>query len=115
MTMQEWAENILTWAEEKGWNEINKTRSQGEWAALAHSEITEAFEEYRNGHDPREIYYSIDKQGRDKPEGMAVEYADLLIRVLHWFAWHGLNPDALVDLKMRYNQGRPYQHGGKLA
>lgn len=46
---------------------------------------------------------------------MAVEYADALIRILHWFGYHGLDPDSFVARKIEYNQTRPYRHGGKVA
>jgi hypothetical protein len=48
-----------------------------------------------------------------KPEGVAVEYADCIIRILHWFARHGLSANDIVEAKMVYNDGRPYRHGGK--
>lgn len=102
-----WAEYINQWAEEKGWNE--EMPSQGEWIALAHSELSEALEAHRDPGLPGvEITFV-----NGKPEGVAVEYADCIIRILHWFARHGLSPNDYVALKMDYNEGRPYRHGGK--
>lgn len=103
-TLDDWRDKIGEWAESKGWNA--QPRSEGEWAALAHSEISEAFEEFRKGHGPND---------RGKPEGMAMEYADCLIRILHWFSFHGISPSEMIYLKMRYNETRPYRHGGKQA
>ena len=40
-----------------GWWESGE-RNFGELIALCHSELSEAFEEYRNGHKPDETYYS---------------------------------------------------------
>ena len=91
----------------KGWNEEEKT--QGDWAILVMTEISEAFEEYRKNREPGEIYYSSD----GKPEGMAIEYADALIRILHWFEYHDLDPRYFMIKKLRYNITRPHRHGGK--
>ena len=91
----------------KGWNEGE--RSEAEWAALAHSEISEAFESYRNGEAL--IYTS----SAGKPEGAAIEYADALIRILHWFKRHGVDPRKAMQMKIEYNLTRPYRHGGKKA
>ena len=104
-TPNEWAEFILTWGEGMGWNDSDKT--QGDWAALIHTEISEAFEAFRNNL-PLE-FEIID----GKPEGVGIEYADALIRILHWFAWEGLNVDYFLKLKMEYNYSRPHKHGGK--
>lgn len=103
---------------------VKPPRSEGEWAALAHSEISEAFEEFRDGHKPNEIYDSLTRPtsepGADeivdvKPEGMAIEYADALIRIFYWFAFHKMDVNAALAQKMAYNMGRPYLHGGKQA
>lgn len=91
--------------ESKGWN---VDRDEAEWAALAHTEISEAFESYRNG-EP----LMFERDG--KPEGAAIEYADLLIRVLHWFIRHDIEPSEALRAKMLYNCTRPFRHGGKKA
>lgn len=62
-------------AVEHGWWE--EERSFGEVIALIHSELSEALEEYRNGHAVTEIYYN-----GDKPEGVPVELVDVAIRLL---------------------------------
>lgn len=45
---------------------------------MIHCELSEAVEEYRNGHGLTEIYYNDD----GKPEGVPVELADAVIRTL---------------------------------
>jgi len=91
----------------KGWNEGERT--EGEWAALAHSEISEAFESYRDG----EALIYVSSTG--KPEGAAIEYVDAMIRILHWFKRHGVDPRKAMQMKIEYNLTRPYRHGGKKA
>jgi len=53
---------------------------------LAISEIVEAQEEIRNGHDPKKIYYAVHvdptNNGLQKPEGFPVEICDAIIRLL---------------------------------
>lgn len=123
-------------AEDKGWHETD--REFPEEISLIHSEISEALEEYRDGHDFRNIYYSykvpvtdaegnehmmvmktIERFGPDgtpnKVEGIAAELADAFIRI--WDAAHGRDVPLLEAIlqKMLYNETRPHRHGGKLA
>lgn len=104
-TPNDWAVYIDEWAEKKGWNA--NPRPMAEWIALAHSEISEAFESYRNNED----MVFTDDQG--KPQGTAVEMADCLIRIFHFFHFYGINPNGILAMKMAYNEKRPYRHGGK--
>ena len=48
-----------------------------------------------------------------KPEGIAVELADVILRTLDLMAALGVDVDAVVMAKHRYNLGREYRHGGK--
>lgn len=101
---------------------------------LIHAELSEALEEYRDGNplvygtcalaaeDCR--FYEIcdnvghpdakgEKEGSCKPEGIAVELADVILRTLDLMAALGVDVDAVVMAKHRYNLGREYRHGGK--
>lgn len=103
------AEEIHAWARAKGW--YDRPRDVGELIANVHAELSEAWEEYRAGRDLREI-----RTGEGgKPEGYVVELADALIRLLDMFGCLDVDPGAVVALKMDYNKGRPYRHGGKIA
>lgn len=91
-------------AKEKGWWE--EDRGFAEVVALAHSELSEALEEYRDGKGL--LYYN-----EDKPEGIAIEMADVIIRILDWAEHVGVDIEEMIRLKFNYNATRPYKHGGK--
>lgn len=110
--LNEVAAHIRAIAIAHGWEDT--TRSFGEEVALWHSECSEALEEYRNGRQEDEIYYSTDAQGNMKPEGIPVEAVDVLIRVLHWVARAGVDIDGVLAMKAAYNVSRPTRHGGKV-
>ena len=79
-SMDEWAKYIYDWCERKGWNEGLHLPNM---LMNLHSEIAEAWEEVRNGQEFDFIYTS----GSNKPEGVPIEIADFIIRVLHILAW----------------------------
>lgn len=109
-------------AKSKGW--WDEERSFGEQIALMHSELSEALEEYRKGHDITEGYYTCKNKSNHchgdcnkcidaKPEGIPVELADVLIRIFDTCGRYGIDLDRAVEMKMKYNETRPYKHGGK--
>lgn len=85
-------------------------KSIGEQFANFHAEISEAWEEYRKGKGMNEVYYV-----GDKPEGVPIELADLIIRVLDTCDAYNIDIDSAIERKMDYNLTRSYRHGGKLA
>lgn len=111
--LQEAAHNTAT---EKGWWEpfydksivnYHRHRSIPEQIALMHSELSEALEEIRKP-DARP-FYLVD----NKPEGWAVELADCVIRIMDTCGEHNVDLQALVEMKMKYNESRSHRHGGK--
>lgn len=109
-TIAELGQEISDWAATKGWD--SPERPFAEWIALLHTEVSEAYEEYRNNHNPNEMYFNEDSA---KPEGIPVELADLAIRLLHMCHFYGIDLEAAIGQKMRYNVTRAYRHGGKKA
>lgn len=74
-------------------------------------EIAEAQEELRAGHGIKEIYYSKDKQGGNKPEGFPMELADAAIRIFNLASELGIDLLSAMQEKAIYNESRPYKHG----
>lgn len=94
--------------------------------ALVHTEVSEAFEEWRHGEDFTTVYWkhangSIVSHPEDfppaevKPEGIPIELADILIRVFDIAGRYGIDLDLAVAQKMAYNATRSARHGGKRA
>jgi len=109
-TIKEWQEAIHACALKKGWWKVRdgSARNFGEILALMHSELSEALEAYREG---RPLFYTSDL----KPEGIATELADCIIRILDWAEFEGVDMGAIIEAKHVYNKTRPYRHGGKKA
>lgn len=133
MKINEFAKEVHQNAVEHGW--WDEPRTVGEIIALCHSELSEALEEYRA---KRPMVYRIcrasdgcpcdrEKCGDwdadtgvcelgvmdEKPEGVAVELADCIIRILDYLGKEGVDVEAVLLEKHAYNKTRPYRHGGK--
>lgn len=125
-------DEIFQNAVEHGWHD--EERSFGDIVALCHSELSEALEEYRNGKpfiycryhecgDCKEVnntcincFISDIEEGETnlaKPEGIAIELADCIIRILDYCGKEGIDIEEAIRIKHEYNKTRPYRHGGK--
>lgn len=131
MNLNELAKEAHQISVDRGWWE--KEPSFGDLVALMHSELSEALEEYRAGRpmvwyscdvsdaccEPGHYHYNVHccrgcgHRGY-KPEGIAVELADCIIRILDWAGKEGVDMESIIKEKMAYNRTRPYRHGGKL-
>lgn len=106
MNLNEWAHEIHDNAVDHGWWDAQKELP--EVLMLIVSELSEALEEDRAGREM--VWYDGDS---GKPEGIAVEVADALIRILDWFGSERLDVEQIVRMKHDYNKTRPYRHGKK--
>ena len=116
MNINEFAKEVHQNAVEHGW--WDEPRTVGEIIALCHSELSEALEEYRAGR-PMIWYQCLSTDDiapcrqkekcpdwlngmceidaiEKKPEGIAVELADCIIRVLDYMGKEGFDVDALL-------------------
>lgn len=102
------AQEVHQTAREHGW--WASPRTFGELIALCHSELSEALEEHRNGKEPRQVYFN---PGSEKPEGIPIELADTVIRILDMCGYYNIDLGTAIRAKMDFNKKRPYLHGGK--
>lgn len=109
---------VIAFCASKGW-EPDPRRTFGDECALLHSEISEALEAYRKWGLNRmasdgTVDYGLPYPPGCKPEGVASEFADLFIRLLHYCGVHGINLYQEFEQKMAYNRTRSHRHGWKL-
>lgn len=121
-------------ARSKGWwddHDLDDESVFSEKIALMHSELSESLESWREGQTGglKQIILRrpdggvqdvtmaasvhIDKD--TKPDGALVELADVIIRILDVCGRFNMDIATAVALKMRYNETRPFRHGGKKA
>lgn len=105
---------------EKGWHDDDDEPVK--WAfparlALIHSEVSEALEDFRDGHAVTEIYYQDPKKPGDSPKpcGVPIELADIAIRIGDMCGQYGIDLEEAVKIKLAYNKTRPVRHGGKVV
>ena len=106
LTVSQLVSDSAKTASEKGWED---DRTFGDHIALMHSELSEALEEFRNGRGLAEVYYK-----NDKPEGVPVEFADVIIRIAAFCGHNKIDLAKALHEKAAYNKSRPHRHGGKI-
>ena len=105
LTISELCREAHSLARSKGWYD-DGDRNHAELLALIHSEVSEVLEELREGHEPNSIRYD-----GTKPLGVAIEMADIVIRVADMAAHLGVDLASAIEIKHRYNATRPRKHG----
>ncbi len=85
--------------------------SFGDFIALAHSELSEALEEYRKFG----LHFVQAQRVSDvgKPEGVPSELADVVIRIADMCGAYGIDLESAIKQKVFYNSTRPFRHGNK--
>jgi NTP pyrophosphatase (non-canonical NTP hydrolase) len=111
-SLQDMANQVYAWCERKGW-EPDPSRTFGDEVALLHSECSEALEAYRDWKFDDPTPPAVPGKPLRKPEGVASEFADILIRLLHYSNVHGIDLEAEYHRKMAYNEQRAWRHGGR--
>ena len=114
MTLNDLAYEAWLSAEDNGWHKprpdeygVERQASTFERLGLIHSEVSEAYEAVRRG---------TPDHWQGKPEGLASELADIIIRTCELAQIQGIDLDFAVDCKMCYNRLRsdvPVRDGGK--
>ena len=119
-TIKEWQEAVHANAKAHGFHE--GALNVPEKLCLIHSEVSEALESHRSGHpdfffmDGYLNTYSAEEakgvtEEELKPEGIAAELADVVIRVMDLCGAMDIDLEAVMRLKHEYNVSRPYKHG----
>lgn len=108
MTIRELVQHVDAWAQIKGWRDKDDV-TVGDRLMLMVSELAEALEEFRDG---RAVSLVYEKNG--KPEGIPVELADVVIRIADFCGLYAIDLESALELKLAYNETRPYRHGGKV-
>lgn len=95
-------------AKTKGWWPPDEVSVEllGSKIALIHSEVSEALECLRGGQ------LEVSRAGA-KPEGLPIELADIVLRVLDFAGALGIDLEDAVLEKLEYNRTRAYRHGGR--
>lgn len=115
MNMEDFAVECNATARDKGWWRDESDHVLERKLLLIITEITETYEAYRLGEDLDEILYREAPDGSLKPEGIAVELADTIIRVFDLCVEKNIPIIRALREKADYNKKRPFRHGGKRA
>ena len=112
LDLQDFMEEVHETAVAHGWWDTEEDCNVPTKIALIHSELSEALEEFRDS--KFDMYYvPVGDEGESKPEGMSVELADAIIRILDLCAEYDIDIVGALKEKANYNRTRPFRHGGR--
>ncbi len=126
--INELSQQIHANAKSKGF--FDEPKNIGEMLCLIHSEVSEALEADRKGHDATLVGFDNDMEGWPEDysqypqrfkntfeqcikNSFEDELADVMIRVLDLAAYKGIDMERHIALKMKYNSMREHKHGKK--
>ncbi len=115
-TLAEMGAEVLDWAARHGFHP--REIPFPEAIALLHSECSEALEAWRDWGFEDATSSCVDNgigEAMPKPEGVGSEFGDILIRLVHYASYFGVDLAYEYQRKMAYNETREYRNGGKLA
>jgi len=117
--------------------EIRRINHEHGWdsAVSVVSELSEALGEFPNREPINLIYYKTsgsdkgvgfierhedtarfnEDPANNKPEGLPIEIADVVIRILDFCEANDIDLELALNLKLAYNETRAFRHGGKLV
>lgn len=105
--IQDLVESCYENSKAHGWYDNVVEVNIPEKLCLMHSELSEALEDYRNGCMDEVL------DGTDKPCGFPSELADVIIRVFDFCGAQDIDIAGAIERKMKFNESRPFRHGGK--
>jgi NTP pyrophosphatase (non-canonical NTP hydrolase) len=109
-TIGQMTAEVVDFCKRKGWYDEDVPFPQS--MVLLHSEVTEAFEAWRQwglADMTGDCHHESAADLAHKPEGVGSEFADILIRLLDDCARYGVDLGAEYERKMAYNETRAYR------
>lgn len=104
-SITEWVKKCTENAKAHGF--LDKERTLAHDIAGVHGELSEALQSY--SHEEPYMWYGED----EKPEGLGVELADAIFRIMTICGERGIDLESIMEKKYNYNIGRPWMHGKK--
>jgi len=113
MNVSELQKETYQVAKSRGWYQEAASRDEI-WKHLGniHTEISEAWELARQPDFNPQAIWVHEKKG--SPEGLPIELADVILRVLATAEHYGIDMESALVEKIHFNKTRPWKHGGKV-
>lgn len=79
-------------------------RDTSELFLRIYQHIAQVASEHKSGREFCEIWFSVDDQGNEKPEGIPIALADCAMAIFELCGWANLNLFHAIALKYNYNK-----------